>query len=269
MALWGISDTFTSVPKYLQPKETFNGTTAVSADDDTITIPNHPFENGDEVLYTSSAAAAELTSGDTYYIVERTNDTVKLSATSGGSAINIVTVNGAADDTLQLVADPAAVFVDTAEAAVSANVDRGVKTAGWNTFKTWTTNGGTVTRYSVEPIVAATVTASDAADNADDAIAADAELSIDTQPQSVSVTAPDPATFTVVASTNTDDAVITYQWQVNDGGGYEAIAGATDATYVVEDSTGLDGYLYRVVVTADINGEVIPGTSNAATLTVA
>lgn len=55
-------------------------------------------------------------------------------------------------------------FVDTTEAAVDANRDKGLKTGGWNLYTTYTTNGGAVTRHRAEPLVAMAVTAGDAGD---------------------------------------------------------------------------------------------------------
>ena len=85
---------------------------------------------------------------------------------------------------------------------------------------------------------------------------------IDTQPTSQTVTAPASATFTVAA---TGEGTLSYQWQVNDGGGWENISGATSTSYNTgSTTTALDGYQYRVNVTDD-NDTV---TSNAVTLTV-
>lgn len=57
-----------------------------------------------------------------------------------------------------------AFFIDTTEAAVTANRAQGLKTGGWNAYTTYTTNGGTVTRHKVEPLVAMAVSAGDAGD---------------------------------------------------------------------------------------------------------
>lgn len=57
-----------------------------------------------------------------------------------------------------------AYFIDTTEAAVDANRDKGLKTTGWNAYTTYTTNGGTVTRHKVEPLVAMVRTAAEAGD---------------------------------------------------------------------------------------------------------
>jgi hypothetical protein len=88
----------------------------------------------------------------------------------------------AADAPKYLSGDAAteAYFIDTTEAAVDTNRDKGLKTTGWNAYSTYTTNGGTVTRHKVETLVAMTRTAADAGDlgitgdtSVEDAIVAD------------------------------------------------------------------------------------------------
>ncbi len=82
--------------------------------------------------------------------------------------------------------------------------------------------------------------------------------SITTQPVSTTVTAPNQATFTVVA---TGTAPLSYQWRRNGAN----ISGATNASYVLNPTAGTDnGALFSVVVT-NVGGAV---TSANATLTV-
>lgn len=91
------------------------------------------------------------------------------------------------------------------------------------------------------------------------------------QPSNASVTHPAPASFSVTAS---GTATLTYQWYVSTNGGttYTALTNAgvytnvTTATMNISDSTGLNTYKYRVIVT---DGNSQSTTSNAATLTVA
>jgi hypothetical protein len=79
-----------------------------------------------------------------------------------------------------------------------------------------------------------------------------------TQPANVTVTAGQPATFTVVA---TGTAPLDYQWQQ----GTTNIAGATSASYTIAITSASDnGSTFRVIVTNAV-GNV---TSNSATLTV-
>tara|TARA_Y100000114_G_scaffold58575_1_gene53597 strand:- start:371 stop:3406 length:3036 start_codon:yes stop_codon:yes gene_type:complete len=88
---WSISG---GVAEYAQYKPSFdaNNTTIVDVANDTITINGHNFVNNDEVTYvvpSGQVAIDGLTSGTNYFIVSATTNTFKLSATSGGSAINI------------------------------------------------------------------------------------------------------------------------------------------------------------------------------------
>jgi hypothetical protein len=60
----------------------------------TVTKLINPFANGDLVLYTTSNTAVQgLTNSTSYYVVNTTPNTVKLSLTANGSPINI-TANG-------------------------------------------------------------------------------------------------------------------------------------------------------------------------------
>lgn len=63
-----------------------------SADDDTITVTNHPFADGERVVVykaTDGALPAGLTERKIYYIVNAAEDTVQLSLTEGGAAVDI------------------------------------------------------------------------------------------------------------------------------------------------------------------------------------
>lgn len=57
-----------------------------------------------------------------------------------------------------------AYFIDTDEAAVESNRDKGLKTGGWNLYETYTDNEGN-TRHKAEPLVAMAVSATDAGDD--------------------------------------------------------------------------------------------------------
>ena len=166
------------------------------------------------------------------------------------------------------------VFVDATEADLAENKARGVTGPGWWNFHTYTQSG--VTRTKAECLaVISNPEANSAESQSDDAIAADRGITIDNQPQAASVTAPAAASFVVAASLRgAAGGTATFQWAVStdsgttfanitDGGVY---SGATTSTLAISDSTGLDGYQYRVVVSATGAGDV---TSDAATLTVA
>lgn len=83
-----------------------------------------------------------------------------------------------------------------------------------------------------------------------------------------SAVAPAQADFSITAE---GQGTLTYQWQVNDGGGYDNIAngssysGATTAALAINPTNvGLNGYSYRCVVTTAYGS----ATSGAMTLTV-
>lgn len=174
-----------------------------------------------------------------------------------------------------------AVFVDLAEAGVTANRAKGLKTPGWNLYHTYTDQNG-VTRHKAESLIVMKVSAADAGDlgvtgntTVEDTIATDFVVTISAQPSNTTVAAPDPANFTVTAAANDPDAVLTYQWQTDTAGGTNwadcsgnNFVGATTSALEVVDSTGLTGDTFRVVVTATGAGGVSTVNSSAATLTV-
>jgi len=65
---------------------------AVSASADTITIPLHGFAANDRVMVaTTGGLPAGLSASTAYYVIVVDVNTIKLSATSGGSAIDLTT----------------------------------------------------------------------------------------------------------------------------------------------------------------------------------
>lgn len=160
-----------------------------------------------------------------------------------------------------------ALFIDITEAQQEVNRDKGIKTPGWNLYREYTTNGGTVTRRSIEPLVAISVPNSISGDN--DTIAPAPVITIGTQPQAVSITEGETATFTVVA-TVTQGATATYQWQKSDdsGSNWANVTGATAASYTTGALTNADDDQdeYRVIVSV-LGGTSV--TSDAAIVSVA
>ena len=168
--------------------------------------------------------------------------------------------------------DMTVVFVDEQEAALAENKARGINGPGWWNFHTYAQ--GSVTRTKAECL--AFITGPDLNANetqADDAIAADYTIVIDSQPAAASVTAPAAAQFVVAASTTPAGGTLTFQWQEDSGSGFANLteagvySGTTGSTLSISDSTGLDTYQYRVVVSN--SGASASVTSDAATLTVA
>ena len=107
--------------EYIHYSPTFDASddTIVSATNDTITITGHRFVDGDEVVYNVPASPAYaiggLTDGNTYYIVSSATNTFKLSATSGGTAINLTF------PTVTVDADDAAVVDLSTDKVITAN----------------------------------------------------------------------------------------------------------------------------------------------------
>lgn len=165
------------------------------------------------------------------------------------------------------------VYVDNTEAALAENKARGINAPGWWSYFTYTDGEGN-TRHKAEHLI--TIADPDLNANetqSDDAIAADYTIAIGTQPVAASVTAPAAAQFVVAASTTPAGGTLAYQWQEDSGSGFGDItdggiySGATTDTLDLSDSTGLDGYEYRVVVSN--SGASTSVTSDAVALTVA
>ena len=165
------------------------------------------------------------------------------------------------------------VFVDETEAALKENKDRGINAPGWWSYYTYTDSSG-ATRHKAEHLV--TLANADLNANEtqnDDTIAADLTIVIDSQPADASVTAPAAAQFVVAASTTPAGGTLTFQWQEDQGSGFANLSdggvysGTTTNTLDISDSTGLNGYQYRLAISA--TGASAQALSDAATLTVA
>lgn len=162
--------------------------------------------------------------------------------------------------------DTLGVSVDEAQEAT--NIAKGINTAGWVKYTTYTDAQGSTRNKSEVLVAMGTITG----DN--DTINPDPVITIGTQPLAASVTAPAPATFTVVA-TATRSAVLSYQWQKAESSAptvWGNIVGATSASYTTEatavapGAAATNGDLYRVIVSATGATSV---TSTAVALTVA
>ncbi len=138
-----------------------------------------------------------------------------------------------------------------------------------NKAVTWSSNDSTVATVDESGKVTAvapgeatiTVTTEDGSKTATCTVIVHTATTITTQPQSVSVTEGQSATFSVTATGDN----LRYQWQINSGNGWSAITGATDASYTIDrTTTAMSGNQYRCIVTGN-GGET---TSSAATLTV-
>jgi len=183
MALWGDTDTLADTPKWETTTVTFDSTSTsvVVAASDTLVLSEHGFATGDPVTYSDAGgtAVAGLTDGTIYYVNHVDADTIKLYDTAtnalAGTATGLVDITGvgvgADGHTLQRTPDDI-YFIDTVEAAVSANRVKGLKTPGWVEYSEYGTG-----RKRVETIVPMKRTDAEAGDvgvdGTDDAVVAD------------------------------------------------------------------------------------------------
>jgi hypothetical protein len=144
---------------------------------------------------------------------------------------------------------------------------------------TITTTDTSLTTYQYRCVVTSDSTIAPTATSAAATLTVNAAaVTISVDPANATVAGGNPHTFTVTASTNETLASLTYQWEVDSGGGFGNVtdgatggggnySGATSASLVIDDVVGLDTYQYRCVVTSD--STIAPtATSAAATLTV-
>lgn len=159
-------------------------------------------------------------------------------------------------------------FVSLEEAQLADTRAKGIRGPGWYLINEKVGADGQ-TRLKVECLVSLSVLNAAQGDGVDDAVVGDAAFKINLHPLAASVTAPAGATFTV----GTTDVAATYVWQVKVGSAaYTAIAsagvysGATTATLVISDATGLTGNIYRCITTNSTANA--SATSKGAKLTV-
>lgn len=298
MALFGITDSLASAPKYVARKALFDSATAVTAADDTISLVNSNtgFNTGDAVYYSINGGTVigGLSDATTYFVRVTAAGVIKLydtyaNAIATGSTTGLVAISGvgAGTQTLQLTGasnafgdhnynGSALVFVDAAEARATATRAKGIKNAGWWLYRTWTNADSSVAQRA-ECLIALNdanpALDPDTTGDREDTIAEDLVITIGTQPANITKTAPATATFTVVATVNSTE-VLSYQWQVQQegAGAWADISGATLAAYTTgatatgDGAGATDGDKYRVVITAGTSG--VQATSDAATLTV-
>jgi len=143
--------------------------------------------------------------------------------------------------------------------------------AGWVGIQTYIDMHGNL-RVKSETLVAMSeitsgtnATYTSAGDAADDSIFTDAIITITSQPASVGVGTTVTATFSVVASIVPTNAILSYQWQQDTGGGFANLAGQTSSTVsIANNGTTKNGYKYKVILTSGDTSV----TSGIATMTV-
>ncbi len=241
MALWGLTDTLAGAPKWLTKTESFDGTAAFVAagDTDTITIPAHGIVDLDQVTLVNGADADVATAG--LYHASVAGDVIKLydtranAITSGDTGRVDLTVQGTGHS---IQVTPSDVYlIDSTEATLKANQDKGLDSPGWYKYSTYNTSDA-VTRHNTEQLVAfgegtVAVTGDTGVDGTDDAVAFDRELTI------TSISAPavdlandvDIVATVVVAQSGVAGGTITFQWQKSTDNGANFTNISADATY--------------------------------------
>lgn len=297
MALWGKTDTLASAPKYVARKTTFNSATAVNLTANTINLTNTAtsFSTGDEVFYSINGGTVitGLTNNTLYYVrvvgaslIELYNTYNNAIAPSGTTGRVDFTVVGVGSHTLQLTGEAnefgdsnyngsKLLFIDRQESQQPENRARGLTEPGWWVYRSYVDSLDS-TRHRAEHLIFMDVVAGTATDagtsGTDDAIAVDGTIRISAQPAAATKFDPASATFAVTAAITAGTGVIAYNWQVSadEGDTWSNASGGvytnnTTATLAISNTTGLNGYLYRVQISSTGSTTVV---SNAAVLTV-
>ena len=167
--------------------------------------------------------------------------------------------------------------VDAYEIALLAPGVSGISTqyggihAGWVGIHTYIDMHGNLRVKSETLVAMSEITSGSNAtygapgDANDDVVFVDAIITINSQPASVGVGTTATATFTVVASVTPGYAPLVYQWQEDDGGGFDNLAGATGTSVsIANTNASKNGYIYRV----NVSSGNVSVTSGIATMTV-
>ena len=238
MALWGTRDSFsiTGTVSFVNGSATITGSgTALDTE----------LEVGDAII----------TSGGAKYKVTGISSNVTITIAPSWSTANSSGQTITGQDAPKFLAAEGATIqaidkifgVDSTE-AVAQTTD-----PGWVYVNSYTDANGN-SRVKREVIVAASSFTADA----EDVVYPDTVITINTQPQNSSANTGDAVSFTVVATTLPVGTTINYRWQeaananvafsdLADGGVY---ANTDTATLDISDNTSLDGYIYRVQLSA-------------------
>jgi hypothetical protein len=292
MALWGNQDALASAPKWIARIDTFDGSNSsvVNTSANTIYLAGSTnFATGDALVYTNGGGTSitGLTSGNTYYCRRVDSFNIELFDTQAhaiatGSNTGLITLSAVgAGTTHTLQRDPSVAnafgrsgkvtfLVSKEESQSFENRALGIDGPGWWSYLSYTAADGSV-RHKAERVVAMNSEVTEASDNinvSNDPLVS-GEITIITQPSSLSITHPATATFTVAASI-TGIGTLGYQWyrQANGTGSFAAISGATSASYTTPATTvaANNGDVYYCVVSAT---DYTVQQSSSATLTVA
>ena len=158
-------------------------------------------------------------------------------------------------------------FVDDTEKDIAANKTRGITGPGWWQYRTHVDVSG-ATRHKAECLAFVHASASDAGDDTDDTLVADAANTITFSTNNTDKTTSSGGATFVVAVSVTNSGTASFQWQkrLSSSGRFSNVSGATATSLALTGQTAdNDGNQYRCKVTSN-NGapEVI---SDVATLT--
>lgn len=299
MSLWNNKDTASAKPKYVYPHTAtaWGATTAYVVGDRVVnsskiyrcitagtsagsggpTTTNLDITDGTvhwqyiEATVPSWAATTAYVVGDK--VIANGNLYVCATAgTSGSTSPSASGVHGIVDGTAAWnygrKADSSELyFVDTTEAGIDTNIQKGFGHSGWNLHREYLTEDGRL-KMKTETLVAMGTPASTSGD-AEDVVVPDVStfITITVQPESQSVADTDPVSFSVTA-TGTPAGGLTYQWQSTTptGSKFTNISGEVADTLSFNAALADSGKKFRVVV---YKAGAIQVTSDFATLTVA
>lgn len=253
MALWGSRDSFsiTGTVAFVNASATVTGTstafdTELEVGDVIIT------SGGSKFKVTGIASNTSITISPAWATTNASSQTI-----TGQDAPKFLAAEGATIQAIDKVYG-----VDSTE-AVAQTTD-----PGWVYVNSYSDMHG-VTRTKREVLVAASSYTADA----EDTVYPDVVITINTEPSNSSANTGDAVEFSVVATTLPTGVTLNYRWQ-EAANANVAFSNLTDtgvysntgtATLDISDNTGLDGYIYRVQISA--TGASANSVSANATIT--
>ena len=141
-------------------------TSAVNASSNVITFAGHGLSDTDQITYNQVGGGTlmtNVTNGQTVFVRDKTDDTFKIAATSGGTAINIGTGHNAQTFTIVTGATTATAVASTGLGNDGDTNTTEISHVGW--VKKTVGTGGRAGRVHYETLVAASSISGDAADD--------------------------------------------------------------------------------------------------------
>ena len=217
-------------------------------------------EDSTAVVGTSTAFTTELEVGDV--IINSSGAKYKVVAITDDENLTIAPAYATANASGATITGQDAPKFLAAEGATIQAIDKifGVDTnealaqttdPGWVYVNSYTDGNGN-SRVKREVIVAASSYTADA----EDVVYPDAVITINTQPSNSTEDSGNAVSFTVEASVLPTTATILYRWEEDQGAGFAELSDAgiysntTTATLNIANNASLDGYVYRVQISA-------------------